>query len=1386
MTSNIISVLLGIALTIGGYLGLHPAVENTFGASVYTYSQGGTGSSTSALGQIPYYGASGLQATPTTTASCSGSATCSSFTILGSSPITISATGGAFPFTPTTNYGALTNATGTPVWFQAGVQASSSSYFVNASTTLLTVGKLYGTDNVNINGGTSHFIGISGANYFSVDSAGPYIEGANINLIPAGSLFLTSPPTTASGNLNITSGGGVYSAASTTFSCSSGINCSYANGVATFTNTYGFPFTAFSWGNATSTVIDFSAGIIVNASTTFANLASGALAVDATGKVYKGATTTDSCSTGITCSFSNGTETFTNSYGYPFTPDTYAGVAVSATSTGIYAKPTSGYGVTASSTFTTFASTSQLSANNSVWFTGITGPSGLAIDGNSKLYASASTTFTSPLTYSAATNAATCATCLTANQSITLSGAVTGTGATAITTAFGTLAQGILGNPFAAATIPTALATSTLYGAASTPGYVLQWSNTGLILAATSTLAQGTGISLSTAGSVTTITNTGALFGYDWTPNATGFYNQLANSTTTQIHFGANNNSLSASSTANFERVVVASSTATSSFQGSWTDFNAITVSTTTATSTFANGIQLTGGCVRVGGVCLTANSGTVTSVATNNGLTGGTITGAGTIGLDTTSLSTNALLTWSGSLLAATGTPQLTVGYLKATSTNATSTVANWLDISALNVSTTTATSTFANGIQITGGGLTINKLTSCDTIDTDANGNLKCGSDQTGAGGGVYPFTPATSFNTAVSATSSVAWFQLGLQSSSTIQATNVNIDEFSSYQQAGQLLVYASSTNQTTVLGLNAGGQTATTSANILNGANTAIGYKALSAVTTSADTNTAVGANSLSHDTSGDNNVALGADALTTNTTGRGLAALGMAALRFNTGDYNTAGGFSALLTNTSGIRNTAFGTQASNLNSTGSQNAAFGMDALHTSVSSSNNVAVGFQAGYSVTGSDNILIGASPALGNLVSGAGNIGIGENVNFPDANGNFQLALGGLIFGTLPATSTGFTLPLSGAFGVGTSSPFAKLSIQANAGDTSKTLFAIGSSTVSATSTLFSVSNTGSTTIGLLGACSGSSALNTTAAGLITCGAVSGSGGAAYPFTPTANFGVTASATGTLTLFTSGLSASSTVNFGNAGVAGFTFDSVNGKQGLGTTSPYATLSINAPAQTYPYLAIGSSTGEVLRIQSATNPTIGVGTTSPFARVSIHAAAGDITFAIGSTTSTYFMVGNTGNVGISTTSPGAKLAVTGDVLVDGTTTARALVLTQTASSSGSTILPVKNAAYANTLIKAYVAGQSNGGAIRIRDSFNVASFTDDGAGLFTLTWQLAFTNASSTAYAAMTSSDGALSTIINVQGSGTVTTQQFRMETDASAAEDPGYFSVIAVGTQ
>ena len=102
----------------------------------------------------------------------------------------------------------------------------------------------------------------------------------------------------------------------------------------------------------------------------------------------------------------------------------------------------------------------------------------------------------------------------------------------------------------------------------------------------------------------------------------------------------------------------------------------ALTVSGNLYNSSLSNGcLNVTSGLI--GSTGSSCGAGTVTSVATNNGLTGGPITTTGTIGLNTTGLSVNALTTWDGSNLVSTGTPQLAVGNLVATSTNATSTFA-------------------------------------------------------------------------------------------------------------------------------------------------------------------------------------------------------------------------------------------------------------------------------------------------------------------------------------------------------------------------------------------------------------------------------------------------------------------------------------------------------------------------------------------------------------------------------------------------------------------------------------------------------------------------------------------------------------------------------------
>lgn len=150
-------------------------------------------------------------------------------------------------------------------------------------------------------------------------------------------------------------------------------------------------------------------------------------------------------------------------------------------------------------------------------------------------------------------------------------------------------------------------------------------------------------------------------------------------------------------------------STSTAAVLGNIPYFSGVNTFANVATSTLTASSPLTGsfthigttgslGCQAASGSqagCLSSadwttfnnkGSGSVTSVATNNGLTGGTITTTGTLGLNITGLSTNALVAWNGSNLVATGTQQLTVGFITATTTTATSTLPN------LQVGTTTS----------------------------------------------------------------------------------------------------------------------------------------------------------------------------------------------------------------------------------------------------------------------------------------------------------------------------------------------------------------------------------------------------------------------------------------------------------------------------------------------------------------------------------------------------------------------------------------------------------------------------------------------------------------------------------------------------------------------
>jgi len=128
-----------------------------------------------------------------------------------------------------------------------------------------------------------------------------------------------------------------------------------------------------------------------------------------------------------------------------------------------------------------------------------------------------------------------------------------------------------------------------------------------------------------------------------------------------------------------------------------------------------------------------------------------------------------------------------------------------------------------------------------------------------------------------------------------------------------------------------------------------------------------------------------------------------------------------------------------------------------------------------------------------------------------------------------------------------------------------------------------------------------------------------------------------------------------------------------------GVGTTTPFATLSVNPLAGERAFI-IGSSTATYFEINENgdlifggdTNNTlygdlsadrIGIGTTTPTATLSVETTAGDNAFMIGSTTSTYLTVNSIGDffvdtdtlfvdnstdrVGISSSTPMSQLSI-------------------------------------------------------------------------------------------------------------------------------------------
>lgn len=411
--------------------------------------------------------------------------------------------------------------------------------------------------------------------------------------------------------------------------------------------------------------------------------------------------------------------------------------------------------------------------------------------------------------------------------------------------------------------------------------------------------------------------------------------------------------------------------------------------------------------------------------------------------------------------------------------------------------------------------------------------------------------------------------------------------------------------------------------------------------------------------------------------------------------------NTALGEDALMSLTTGDNNVGLGYQALRLKTTGNRNIGAGVFSLYYNETGSNNVALGYSAGLGVSTnsfSNNIFVGFQ-AADNVTTGSNNIAIGYDIDLPSASASNQLTIGNLIFGT-GVDGTGAILS-SGNVGIGTTTPYAKLSV---AGPVVGTYFTGSSATISTLAGGLHLSN-GDLRVATLANCN---TIDTDATGLFACGTDATSGTITGTQGQVTYFNGIDSPIGTSTLF-----IASNQNVGMGTTTTGTYQGVPAKLDI-STSGHTLVNINSALaataglnfsengsakwgmvsyNTYnsPNNRLSIVTGvsaEVLTISSAGN--VGVGTTSPGTKLHLEGASSNSAVKLRETTSnTTALLGfvdtsgnfavdllganfmsfttnstermrmtSSGDIGIGTSSPAAKLAVEGNVLVNGNIT--------------------------------------------------------------------------------------------------------------------------------
>jgi hypothetical protein len=290
-------------------------------------------------------------------------------------------------------------------------------------------------------------------------------------------------------------------------------------------------------------------------------------------------------------------------------------------------------------------------------------------------------------------------------------------------------------------------------------------------------------------------------------------------------------------------------------------------------------------------------------------------------------------------------------------------------------------------------------------------------------------------------------------------------INTDQYSGYKQAGNTILYATSTSASTFGGNGAGaGIIGMASAGSTFGA-TASGNGAMQNATTSQLNSTAFGYNALKGSATIGNtggNSAFGWNALTTNTSGTSNSAFGGNALgAVTSGAGNVGIGFDAGSNITNANNSVAIGNQAMFFHN-GNNNVVIGTTALNGNGTGGNNIAIGVNAGNSDTsGSNNLFFGYQTAS-TTSTGSNNIALGYDIALPSVNGSHQINIGNLIFGT-GINGEGTTVS-TGNLGIGTNTPYSRLTVWGPDSAATTSAFAVVNN---ASTTVFAVYDNGNAT-------------------------------------------------------------------------------------------------------------------------------------------------------------------------------------------------------------------------------------------------------------------------------------------------------------------------------